>query len=294
VNASAEQTIIDGWTATSQSGDYKFAFVTYATESIAGYAASAFAVNQAYVESNGHLMRLADPAISNYEPQDARWNKVKILERAFNTFAKDCDYLVWLDADLILLDFSMDLSRIVRTHPKGEFYVSLSTSTDLMNSGFVILKNSKWVRDWLLPEWWRSDDRGTSSDQEVFNQLYVRHKQDQQLSSRVVLLEPAALNSDPPAAVKQKPDHQVLHLMGNRDPYREAVFGTAWSEVCRAAAASTEIGERTLKHQLGVDQANLLALLLQVWPRCEWPACLPASSTTACIISHNLFLAAFG
>lgn len=95
VNASTEQNVKDGW---NENAKIKFAFVTYGTMDIAKYSAYAFAVNQAYCEQNNYILRLADPLVSNFEPNDVRWNKVKILELALKGWAKQADYIVWLDA----------------------------------------------------------------------------------------------------------------------------------------------------------------------------------------------------
>lgn len=281
VNASSEQTIIDGWLPSTQTKTkkYKIAFVSYATESIYSYASYAFAVNQAYVESQGQIMRLVDPASNNFEPRDVRWNKVKILQNALSSWALDCDFIVWLDADLILLDLFMDLSDVISQYPAGELWVSKSTSTDLMNSGLLIIRNSKFITDWLLPEWWRHTQRHVYSDQEAFNMLYDKFKASKNLESKIILVKPDALNSDPPAAVRQQSHNQVLHLMGNLDSYRTRVFGAAFREVCRVVyegkgkedegdddednSAVTDL--RSVKHQLGVDQKNLLAILLELY-----------------------------
>lgn len=76
----------------------KIGFVTYGTSHIVSYSALAFAINQAYASHNCYLFHIADPNTSNYESADVRWNKVRILEDALSTWAKDVEYLVWLDA----------------------------------------------------------------------------------------------------------------------------------------------------------------------------------------------------
>jgi hypothetical protein len=196
VNASSEQSLLDGWPENTKS---KIAIVSYATMDISGYAAYSFAVDQVYSEHNGYLLKLADSVTSNYEPKDARWNKVKILDVALQTWAKDSDYIVWLDADLIMLDLSMRIEKITSEYPHGEIWVSASvestTNSDLMNSGFLILKNTDFVKKWLLKEWWSSGDRNTFNDQEIFDKIYMKYKKSKSLDKKVIILEPDALNS---------------------------------------------------------------------------------------------------
>lgn len=52
------------------------------------------------------------------------------------------------------------------------------------------------------------------SDQEQFDMLYKAElDSDSTLREKVVILQPDALNSDPPAMTQQKEHNQVLHLM---------------------------------------------------------------------------------
>jgi len=93
-NASAEQALLDGWVDESShpsktSNNKRIALVSHATKEILGYASFAFAINQVYSEHNNYLFRMADPKTTNYEPRDARWNKVMILDKALQTWAKD-------------------------------------------------------------------------------------------------------------------------------------------------------------------------------------------------------------
>jgi tetratricopeptide (TPR) repeat protein len=210
------------------------AIVSYGTENILNYAAYAFAVDLAYAEHNGYNFQLADPKISNYEPADARWNKVKIVEHALNTWAKDADFLVWLDADLIILDMDMKLETIVANNPEAHLWFSAehANSHNLVNSGFMIVRNSKFVK-WFLNEWWNFGDREFLADQDQFDHVYAHYKEEKRLDLKVAVLPPDALNSEPPAAVHQKDYNQVLHLMGEHTQYRVHAFGTAFDDICR-------------------------------------------------------------
>lgn len=197
VNAAAGQVLIDSW---NEDIHTKIAIVSYATLSISDYAAYAFAINQAYAEHNGYIFHIADPIQSNFEPTDARWNKVKLLEQSLLTWAHDCDYIVWVDADLIFLDFSMKIEKIISSTPTGgEIWVSASiedsTIHNVMNSGMVILKNSDFIRLWFLPTWWMHANRLDFNDQEAFDQVYMKYKQSHGLDSKVIILDPDALNS---------------------------------------------------------------------------------------------------
>jgi hypothetical protein len=117
----------------------------------------------------------------------------------------------------------------------------------MINSGALLLRNSVWSER-FLSHWWSIQDRRLLSDQEQFDYLYqqllqsplsvgsslnsktanpnptANNKQPhlqyspppqnrQYLLAKIHVLPPYALNSDPPAMVKQSPHHNVLHLM---------------------------------------------------------------------------------
>ena len=66
--------------------------VTYATENIWDYTGYSLAVNEVYAEHNGYIMLHLDPATAKFDAFDARWNKIKILEKAIdpvNGWARD-------------------------------------------------------------------------------------------------------------------------------------------------------------------------------------------------------------
>lgn len=86
-------------------------------------------------------------------------------------------------------------------------------STTLINSGSVMVRNTAWARD-FLSRWWTFANRTMFSDQEQFDMLYKQElDNDPLLRDKVVILQPDAINSDPPAMTQQKEHNQVLHLM---------------------------------------------------------------------------------
>ena len=202
------------------------AILSYASTDIWDYASYSFAVNALYAARNGYYIVMYDEHTHNYEATDSRWNKVKILERSLDypplMDDMDMDYVVWVDADFIFLDFSLRLEQIVAEHPKAHIIMSAehAGSTTLINSGCIIVRNSQWSRA-FLNEWWELADRRLYSDQEQFDLLFERRRREaigsgagpSAFLDKVAILPPHRLNSDPPAMSKQRPDHQCLHLM---------------------------------------------------------------------------------
>jgi tetratricopeptide (TPR) repeat protein len=233
--------------------------VTYATSDIWEYTAFSLAVNQAYAEQNGYVMVHLDEKTSNYDKDDARWNKVKILEEAIHPetgWARDLDYVMWLDADLIFLDLGMRLEKVAAEYPKAHVIMSAehAGSSTLVNSGTVLIKNSNWSRK-FLNDWWTFATRKFFSDQEQFDLLYEAKREE--YKDKVAVLPPDALNSDPPAMTRQKPYNQVCHLMGEHTPYRVKAFGSAFKEICRKYRPPP-VSDAPLSQQLTVTRDNLL------------------------------------
>lgn len=92
-------------------------------------------------------------------------------------------------------------------------------SSTLINSGCVLVRNSRWART-FLSEWWRFADRTLFSDQEQFDLVYESRRRyaeaagdERSFLDKIVILPPDKLNSDPPAMILQKPYNAVLHLM---------------------------------------------------------------------------------
>jgi tetratricopeptide (TPR) repeat protein len=209
--------------------------VTYATEDIWNYTAYSLAVNEAYAEHNGYIMLHLDPATAKFDEFDARWNKIKILEEALHPergWARNLDYVMWVDADLIFLDLGLRLEQVAAANPKADVIISAehAGSSTLVNSGTVMVRNSRWGRQFLA-DWWDFGARKLFSDQEQFDLLYESRRAEMQ--QHIAILPPDALNSDPPAMTKQKPHNQVLHLMGEHTHYRMKAFGSAFKEICR-------------------------------------------------------------
>ncbi|KAJ1436071.1 hypothetical protein B484DRAFT_263397, partial [Ochromonadaceae sp. CCMP2298] len=220
--------------------------VTFATRSIWSYAAYAFAVNFAYAQHNGYSIVLMDETTVDAAAVDAdsRWTKVRVLLDALDPltgWAKDMDYLVWVDADLVFLDFQLRLEQLAAEFPRAHILASAehAGSTTLINSGSLVVRNSRWSRDFLR-DWWTHADRRLHSDQEQFDLLYEHRRREawggrggsssggvggsgdggggaqereRLFTENIVILPPDLLNSDPPAMTQQQPHNQVLHLM---------------------------------------------------------------------------------
>ena len=236
--------------------------VSYSTPSILGYAGYAHAVTAAYAAQNGYLYEVLSPASGHdYEPRDARWNKVRILEeltRGTQDEYGEYEYVVWMDSDLIVLDMGLSIAAVVAQNPDAHVILSADPLPEEINSvantGMIIARRSHWSAAFFY-EWWTRQDRGSAWDQHVFTALWQSDFGHARSQRKVALLAPDAVNSWRPAAEKQQPYNQVLHMIGSVPQHRRAVFQRAWEEVCGASMQTRE-----LAHQLSVSREVLLEI----------------------------------
>jgi hypothetical protein len=166
---------------------------------------------------------------------------------------------------------SLLLERFTRSFPSAHLIVSRDFKAEhgLINSGFMVMRASKWALR-LLRAWWdlhtggggsstggghhnhgcnnRSHDRGLS-DQGAFDLLWEQaaaahhhnHHLPPLLHRRTALLEPWALNTQFPAWFNLQPSHPVLHLAGVHDELRVAVFKEGLGRLCSSSSSSSSI-----------------------------------------------------
>jgi len=191
-----------------------------------------------------------------------------LIAPSSNLLGVDFDYILWVDADLIILDMNFDVLDLVALHPEADILISAESagSSTLVNSGSILVKNSQFSRKFLRSWWGSSDDRIFYSDQEQFDLLYHRLGE---MKTNIAILPPEAMNSDPPAMTKQKGSHKILHLMGEHNEFRAHSFSSGFREICRVlqsdSSKNTSHDIQRLKPQLNIIQENLLLWTIEIY-----------------------------
>lgn len=140
----------------------------------------------------------------------------------------------------------------------------------LINTGFLILRNTPWMRSFLHDWWYSAVDKTIVCDQDAFDQLYARYsnreEKEQQheaqplhadsIRRKVKVLPMDALNSHPPATLHQQDSNRVLHLMGETTSLRTAVFRKGFQNICAARSGGV------LPAQLGLRRDVLIRYAL--------------------------------
>ena len=264
----------------------------FAVPDILDFASYHAALVTAYARHNKYDYKFITPdmaiAKGAVEHEDIRWTKVKLLIDALDPivgWARDSEFVAWIDADAVLLDFGMRLETIANDQfPGAHFLASADIRQGYINSGFLLVRNSAWLRS-FLQRWWDAADRATVCDQDAFDIVYTAYSREEKereekkrardrdekgvsdataaatLAELIRMLPRDALNTDPPASLRQKPENQVLHLMGESTALRVEVFRQGWQQVCKSISSSTAGGNsggnsnmEVLPSQLGLHR----------------------------------------
>ena len=288
--------------------------ISYANADIADYAASSALINAAWAKARGYAFTLADARYSAYEPHDSRWNKVKIVEQALSAalegtagnastssvpgWGAGLDYILWLDSDLVILDFNFDVEKDILHGGTAcietgicdvvNLQADLIACRDprpengLINTGALLVKvTSASLR--FFRRWWAMD-RGAGMDQHAFDRLWELQLQETNTdvcskdaipAAKVWMLPPHYLNSRFPAWKYQQAEHAVLHLAGVSSIARRSLFEKGVTELCRAADVAnsgnaTDINQEqqfkpgtgtVLMRQLGMDRSAVQSVI---------------------------------
>jgi hypothetical protein len=204
------------------------AIAMFASDKTMNYSPYTILINSYYCSLKKYNFKLFLDVDTPFSFSDKRWNKIGIVVDAFREdgWGRNLDYLVVIDADLIVTDFSLDIGSVVSNSPMAHLIMSRDAA-DIANSGFLIVKNSEWALR-FFSMWWAQRSLSTT-DQSAFNDLFQRLN----APAEIALLPPGELNSEYPVYQTFSPQSRVLHLFGEIDEIRSGVFRSAASELCR-------------------------------------------------------------
>ncbi|OLP78119.1 hypothetical protein AK812_SmicGene41744 [Symbiodinium microadriaticum] len=138
-------------------------------------------VNEAYCKKHGYgfarVVRSQEEMCKLSSGRHLAWGKVAILrdllQRSGTTVspcievrAHDFDYVVWIDADAMILNHNLKLEQFVTFSQEADFIIGEDMAdTDFLNTGLMFFRTcSGWCKD-LLQKWW--NDSETRWHQEV-------------------------------------------------------------------------------------------------------------------------------
>lgn len=238
-------------------------FITRASPEIDEYASYSLLSNVLYMKLHdyGYIIEENIDNNSKFKDDYEYYRKLApIIESlidtntSYPTVANQCDYLIWIDADVVILDINFKIENIIDKFPKANIIMSADVSA-IANTGFIIIKNNKWSLN-FLHNWYNQRLKNKYvSDQNGFEIVYNRFYNTSR--DKIVILPPDAINSDAPPMSRQRDHNQILHLASEHNYLRQSIFYKAATEMCKYEKKATK--------QLGIDRNYILSTTRSVY-----------------------------
>eukprot|EP01039_Chlorochromonas_danica_P000586 gene586-631_t len=256
--------ILESWTRSQDHhhhlNHYNITLLTFSSSNILPYALPCSQINAHYATHRGYHYHLLEGDSSLQESEsDLRWVKVMLLLDLLSSYStpimaasnevggdslrasgdRKQRVLVYLDADLMVLDSSVDIEQLLLAHPKADLLLA-QDSLDWANTGFIIVRDTPWSRQ-ALAEWWSLRYApGVFCDQHALNLLSLRLEERSELD-HIALLPPHTINSLWPALEHfSEQEDKVLHLMGELDEVRKAVATLSLQQLWETTIAQSQ------------------------------------------------------
>jgi SAM-dependent methyltransferase len=129
----------------------KIVLAQYWTENV-GYGKYVEAVNRKYCEDKGYTYYLETDTKKIYDAIEGRaptWYKPKFILEVMEK--ENPDYVLFLDADAMVCDFSYDIESFII--PYREIVCTEDYGPSKLNAGVFLMKNSLWTKEYLK-NWW--------------------------------------------------------------------------------------------------------------------------------------------
>lgn len=109
---------------------------TFASSNTWKYSSHMSIINSAYAYSHGYSWIVLSPESGDdFCPDDRRWNKIAIISKSLAETDDrffDAHWLVFLDADVAVIDFDFDVLAFVQQYPNADLILS-DDSIDVAN-----------------------------------------------------------------------------------------------------------------------------------------------------------------
>ena len=103
--------------------------------------------------------------------RSSRWNKIAWIRHCLKLY----DYVIWMDLDTVFVNPDLDMMQFVNPVVDIHFTQDMNPkglkSTGL-NSGFFIMKSSKWTIDYFEKVWAHNDGGKGNSDQNSIKHVF--------------------------------------------------------------------------------------------------------------------------
>jgi hypothetical protein len=155
-----------------------------------------FPNHAAYAAKHNYQIVDASDWIDSSRPP--AWSKIKAVKRLFTDPAYDCDWVVWLDSDTLVMNSNIKLESLIPADESANLVITEDHSF-MFSSGVWMMRKSEWSVK-FLEEWWnskgyvRSAGLSLSGDNAAFGHLVQQRVNSDQKSGTQHILVPPRCN----------------------------------------------------------------------------------------------------
>jgi hypothetical protein len=126
------------------------------------------------------------------------WSKIRAVQRLLNDPEYDCEWVVWLDSDTLVMNSNVKLESLLPADESANLVITEDHSF-LFSSGVWMMRKSEWSLK-FLEEWWnskgyvRSAGLSLSGDNAAFGHLVQQRVNNDQKSGTQHILVPPRCN----------------------------------------------------------------------------------------------------
>ena len=113
------------------------------------------------------------------------WYKIKLISKLLAT--GQYDYIVWNDADSVVVRDKYTFEDIIRTHMEDKDLLVAKDWNSTLNTGTMFIKNTEWSRN-LMDRIWTNPDEFEAGlhEQASLGQLYLKNEMEEQNRIKVL------------------------------------------------------------------------------------------------------------
>ena len=221
-------------------------------------------INGLYAQANNYSFTylLQSESIVKLHKTDWQWNKVSAAmtllyhQRRKHGYMGNVEYLMVMDVDVLILDFTLNLTTIIQGHPLTDI-ILFSDTKDGVNAGFLIIKNTQWALG-VLYKWWELR-RKVPNAQDALCMIYDMYREQIRQEERLLhqarikgkdieyVLNPhqmiilpyvGLLGMYPTYGGSAKPLHPpILHLRGLQKEVKDEVIRSVADQLCQLGSS---------------------------------------------------------
>ena len=135
----------------------KLKIVQYYTPNLT-YATVSERINRTYCEKHNieYFVQTSKEEIgATLNGRAVQWYKIPFLQQVLTT--SDHDYIIYLDADAVVVKPEKDIRDIINENLDSDLIIARDFGPDLVNTGVMIFKNTPWSIDFLERVWEAGD-----------------------------------------------------------------------------------------------------------------------------------------